>query len=278
MRKIFSTLIVSIILSGCTSAPILEPKTVDQIRIEQLLSTAIDLNDAENWLAAENTWKQLAQQYQLFDQRSQQAIALHNQAFAMMKQGKYQQSLQPIEQALKIDNDTTTSEFYRHTLLLLQIQQLMGESQNIETLIQEAEENNLLEKDAHTYILLLSQLVSNQMANEQVESASITLQKALNLTQDRFLLLTLNINQAKVLEKQKNTEQALQLWLQNLEESKSLANKLFIAESLAGIGRAYLGLGQLERAKDYLLRSSQNFQLLGQPAQSQQTKKILDEI
>lgn len=278
MRKIFSTLIVSIILSGCTSAPIPEPKTVDQIRIEQLLSTAIDLNDAENWLAAENTWKQLAQQYQLFDQRSQQAIALHNQAFAMMKQGKYQQSLQPIEQALKIDNDTTTSEFYRHTLLLLQIQQLMGESQNIETLIQQAEENNLLEKDARTYILLLSQLVSNQMANEQVESASMTLQKALNLTQDRFLLLTLNINQAKVLEKQKNTEQSLQLWLQNLEESKSLANKLFIAESLAGIGRAYLGLGQLERAKDYLLRSSQNFQSLGQPAQSQQTKKILDEI
>lgn len=280
MRVILSiATICCIVYSGCKSTPPPAPKPMPLTQVEQLLDTAINVSNSGNWLAAENTWAEVAKKYALLDMGDMQAIALHNQSYAAFKQGRYQIAHALATEAADINQEG--AEWWKNQILLLQIEKIIQYSdyeQRLKSLIQKEEEVQLITKDIKSWGLLLNEQGVFLLEGGETEAAILIFNKIQNqllLAPDERLDLTVKGNIALCHEREGNYILAHEEWNKILQEAKVRCDELQIARALQAKARCLWQEGAKEESLTYYRKAVNNYRWL---SMKEEALKALDSL
>lgn len=269
---------VVLVCGGCRSVPPPEPKPAAVLKVEQLALTAASVSEAGNWVAAENTWQEVAAQYGELDRREEQAVALHNQAVAAFRQNKYEVAETVAEQAAAINRQG--NEWWKNQILLLQIEGKKSPQKaasRLESLLVEAKKKSLEMSSPILWAILVNEQGVLLLGDGQAESAKVMFNKVLekgNL--DAVWVLVVRSNLALCAEQSTDYMGALQTWQEILEKARKLAEREIIATALEGVGRCELRLGNTEEARVALQRAMDNYGRLNMSVEQTRVKELLE--
>ncbi|MCK9315111.1 MAG: tetratricopeptide repeat protein [Verrucomicrobia bacterium] len=264
---------------GC-STPAPEPVPFPVHEAELLEATAINVMEAGNWKASEETWGEVARKYALLGRRDRQAIALHNQSYSAYRNGNYQSARALASEAASIN--LQGSEWWKNQILLLQIEQKTSQEsrqKRMEELLSLAETSNLEEKETALWVLLQNEYGSGLLREGVADKANGVIHRALEKVNavDRSTAWALNSNLAETEEALGRYDAALTSWNKLLEEAKELADRELIATALAGQGRSLWGSGRDYEAIMILQRAAKNFQWLGMEKESSELLELIEQ-
>lgn len=261
MKKynIFVVLIVATLLVGCsTSQPEPVPPAVQQIN--QLMETANSVSIAGNWIAAENTWEEIARKSALLDRRDLQAIALHNQAYAAYKQNHLDAALRLATEAAEINKQG--EQWWKNQILLLQIEKklsLESRTARLTSLEQTEKRDDLIHTFPHIFVLLQNEKGIDLLKEQKIEQSKTVFETALLNAKEPTMILAIKSNLALCAEEENDYEKSLELWNEILSQGKNITNSEIIATSLYGAGRCCWKLGRTSDAVILLRRAASNY-------------------
>ena len=267
-------------LYGCSSAKPPKPVPAPVGLAEQTAGQAVKLSAAENWTAADTQWQKALDEYRLLNDRTNEAIALHNLAGAQRHAGKVSTAYELLESAAAINSALhRDQEWWRNQIALLQIE---AQLQRTNELAQRFEKLRPLAKASSTQALFLNERGLWQTENADLDAAAADFREALRLftiEKNESGVATVLANEALLLEKQNKFREAADKWQEALRRFERLADVHGSAAGLTGRGRSLLAAQpNLPEAKDVLQRGEHNFRLLHNETQAREVAELLKKL
>jgi tetratricopeptide (TPR) repeat protein len=269
---------------GCSSTPPASPPPESVQEADQYKNSATRFSSRQQWAAAARDWERAARQYGLLNQRSQQAIALHNLAQAQRHRQQYQQAADSLSHATRLNLALGNStEWWRNQVLGLQLEAATGQTDVLDLHFKELVPRSDTEiQDTATKGAFLNEYGLHQLKKGETEAALTTFEVARAIFEKNGSLngqATTLANLARVHEAQAALEEAHQAWMNSLQIFEETGHLPGIATALAGLGRTLLHSNQnLDLAEDYLKRAASNFQQLKMEEEYLQTTELLQEL
>jgi tetratricopeptide (TPR) repeat protein len=255
------------LFAGCSSAkpPPPVPPVVQQA--SHFADNAAKQSAQQNWAGAVKAWQQALEQFRLVDDRTHEAVALHNLAQAQRELNQLDSAHELLEQAAALNLGLgRTNDWWRNQIALLQIETLIGKGEQPDRRLEELAPQVASVNEQRVRGLYLIELGRAQQragksteALQQFNSAEALFQK----TRDQSGLAAVAANRAQFFAAQNDFSNALSEWDRALAQYQKLADVGGLARSLAGKGTTLLEAKQdLAAAEDLLRRASGNFQAL----------------
>jgi tetratricopeptide (TPR) repeat protein len=267
------------VVSACRSAkPKPEPPTA-VARAERSMSQAQGLSEQQNWPAAVAEWRRAADDASLLNDRTNEAIALHNLAQAQRQLHDYEGAISNALAATAGNEKLgRKEEWWRNQILLLQLEAVATNHfperrfEELQPRLQEVGHRSL--RGAFWNELALWQQKGGE--NERAAETFGRAQSEYEATKDSAGIATVIANRAKLLEEQGQLELALRTWSDALTRFEQLADPDGIAHSLAGHGRTLLEAKKdLSAAEDELRRAARNFRNLKMESEARKVEELL---
>jgi tetratricopeptide (TPR) repeat protein len=284
MKSLFAVpvLACAVSLCGCRSAKPKPEPPLAVTRAERSMSQAQELSLQQNWSAAAAEWKKAADEASLLNDRTNEAVALHNLANAQRHLNQYDTAISNATGATELNAKLDrTDEWWRNQILLLQLEALSTNSSLAarfdQLLPRLAQVNDPAIRGAVWNELGLSQHRAGEL-NKALESLSRA-QAQYQAAKDAAGVATAIANRAKVLESQREFEQAIPAWADALQRFQRLADPVGIAHSLLGHGRTLLAAKRdLPLAEEHLRRAARNFRSLKLDAEAARATELLTQV
>jgi tetratricopeptide (TPR) repeat protein len=261
------TLTLIFLLFGCASQkPSPEPPAA--VRVAQgTTERAARLSQMQSWPAAAREWQTATDQYHLLNDRTNEAVALHNLAQAKRELGEPRESRNLLERAAAINEELKRDrEWWRNQTALLQVDAQLNQAEALgsrfEKLLPRAKE--IIDSEVHG--LFVNELGLWQQSRSQFVEAQSSFQQAEQLFQSAGIdygVAVATANRAHLCERQKNFAAAVEIWRTALRRFEKLGDARGIAEALAGEGRSLLeSSGNLTTSEELLRRAAQSYRTL----------------
>ena len=270
------------LLAGCSSRRPTSPIPGSVALAQRAAAQAAKLSESGSWTSAAMHWQVAADHYAALNDRSTEAISLHNLAQARKELGALDEAHQVLEQAARLNEELSrTNEWWRNQLALLQVEALLKQTQSLsirfEKLIPRA--GRLAEASMHG--LFLNELGLWRQSEGHLEKAGESFHQA----EQRFLaakhepgVATVLANRASLEQQRKNYPGAIASWRAALRRFEQLGDVRGVARALAGEGRALLSAQQdLPAAEDLLRRAARNYRTTKNSKELAATLEVLAE-
>jgi tetratricopeptide (TPR) repeat protein len=273
-------LIAAALITGCRSAKPPPQKPMHVEEAQRAVAQAAKLSQSENWPAAAKQWGLAADLYFLLNDRTNAAMALHNEGQAYREVADYKSAETSLSEAAKINQELgKTKEWFRNYLALAQVA-ANATNTNALALRLEALAEHVTEIDDpalkgtfHNEIGL-ARLEQRRFsdANEAFQRAASYFKEA----RDKFGSATVIAHLAKVYEGQRNYPAAADGWVAALGEFETLANPVGITYALTGLGRTLLLANQdLPKSEELLRTAVRNYRKLKKTKELKETEALL---
>lgn len=268
------------VLVGCRSA---KPPPAPPVHVEEAqraAAQATKFTEGENWAAAAKQWGVAADLYFLLNDRTNAAIALHNEGQAYREAGDYQSAEEPLAHAAKINQELgLRKEWFRNYLALAQAaanakdtNAVMQRLEALSARVGEIDDASLKGTFHNEVGLWRLQQRRFTDATEAFKRAGDYFAEA----KDKIGSATIMAHHAKVYEGQRNYPAAMDSWQAALGEFETLANPSGIAYALTGLGRTLLLANQdLPKAEDLLRRAARNYRTLKKGKELREAERLL---
>jgi tetratricopeptide (TPR) repeat protein len=243
------------------------------------MSQAQGLSEQENWPAALAQWRKAADDASLLNDRTKEAIALHNLAQAQRQLHDYEGALtNALAAAAANEKLGRKEEWWRNQVLLLQMESIATNHspakrfEELQPRLQEVGNRSLRGAFWNELALWQQKRAENEHAAETFARAQSEYEGA----KDSTGVATVVANRAKLMEEQGQLELALRAWTDALTRFEQLADPGGIAHSLAGHGRTLLAAKKdLPTAEDELRRAARNFRSLKMESEARKVEELL---
>lgn len=280
MKALLQLLAISAIALGCSSAKPPKPVAPAVSAADESAAQARKLSAAGNWQSASGQWQSALERYRLLNDRTNEAIALHNLAGAKQQTGDLKTAHDLFESAAALNSSLKSDEQWWHNqVALLQVEAQAGSTNELTTRFEKL--NGLLGKVNNRQI---KALYANERGlwnsgNGNFGPAAADFAQALQwfrAEKDESGIATVMANEALLLERQSKFTEAAEAWRLAQNAFESLANPIGIAVSMTGRGRSLLAAKQdLPLAEDLLRRAARNFRVLHAESQMHDAEKLL---
>ena len=285
VKKVAETLalpiaIFAVLTGGCHSAkpPPSQPVHVEEA--QRAVVQAAKLTQSENWAAAAKQWTLAADLYFLLNDRTNAAMALHNEGQAYREAGDYKSAGASLAEAASINEELgRRKEWFRNYLALAQVAANANDTsavaQRLEALathIGEIDDPSL--KGTFHNEIGLWRLEQRRFsdATEAFQRAATYFKEA----KDQFGRATVMAHQAKVYEGQRNYPAAMDGWQAALGQFDALANPAGITYALMGLGRTLLLANEdLPKAEALLRLAVRNYRTLKKGKELKEAEALL---
>jgi tetratricopeptide (TPR) repeat protein len=243
------------------------------------MSQAQGLSQQQNWPAAAAEWKRAADDASLLNDRTNEAVALHNLAQAQVQLKDYDSAISNAVAAARL-NETSghAQEWWRNQILLLQLEATgtnrspEKRSGELELRLQEVSNRSLRGAFWNESALWQQKRGDFNRAAETFGRAQTEYESA----RDPAGVATVIANRARLMEEQGALDGALRAWAEALRRFEQLADPYGIAHALAGHGRTLLAAGKdIATAEEELRRAARNFRNLKMEDEARRTNEIL---
>jgi len=243
-------------------------------------SQAAKLSSAGNWTSAATQWQSALNQYRLLNDRTNEAIALHNLAEAQVQTGNPGQGRELLETAASINASLKNdNQWWRNQIALLQLEARLRATNELATRFEKLTPISAKLSDQNLQALFLNELGLWQMEKGEDEAATASFRDAVQLfaaPKNESGHATVLANQGLLLERQTNFRDAAEKWAEAQKLFERLADANGIALSMAGHGRALLQVDEdSAQAKDLLRRAERNFRLLHNESLAREIAELL---
>ena len=268
------------LIAGCRSAkpPAIQPVHVEEA--QRAAEQAAKFADQENWPSAARQWGAAADLYFLLNDRTNAAIALHNQGRAYRTADDLRSAEVALTDAAKINEELgRPKEWFRNYLALAQVAANAGATnvvaERLEALSRRVGEID----DPDLKGVFHNEVGLSRLEQRRFSDAAGAFERANNYfkeAKDRYGSATVMANQAKVYERQGNYPAAMDGWQAALGDFETLANPIGIAHSLMGLGRTLVLANQdLPKAEDLLRRAARNYRTLKKEKELTEAEALL---
>ncbi|HKQ39602.1 MAG TPA: hypothetical protein VJ063_16115 [Verrucomicrobiae bacterium] len=279
-KSVAIAIIAAAVFVGCRSA---KPPPVPAPHVEEAqraAAQAAKFTEGENWPGAAKEWGVAADLYLLLNDRTNVAMALHNQGQAYREAGDYQSAEGVLTEAAKINQELESrKEWFRNYLALAQVAANANETnaiaQRLEALAGRIGEvdDAALKGTFHNEVGLW------RLEQRRFSDATEAFKRAADYfaeAKNKLGSATVIAHQAKVYEGQRNYPAAMDNWQAALGEFETLANPAGIAYALTGLGRTLLLANQdLPKAEDLLRRAAKNYRTLKKGKELREAESLL---
>ncbi len=272
--------IAASLLAGCRSA---KPPPAPAIHVDEAQrasSQAAKLSEEENWGGAVRQWGLAADLYFLLNDRTNAAVALHNQGQAYRAGGDFKSAERVLLESAKINDELgLRKEWFGNYLALAQISAYTGDAKAVAERLESLSrrvgdiDDPALKGTFHTEVGL------SRLEQRRFSDAVEAFERAGNYfadAKDKFGTATIVAHRAKVYERQGNYPAAMDGWQAALGEFETLANPEGIAHALTGLGRTLLLANRdLPQAESLLRRATRNYRTLKKTKELQEAEALL---
>ncbi len=270
-----------LLLAGCASAPPPPPVPPARRQAQFQAETAAKLSQIQNWTAANREWQQVADQFAALNDRTNEAIALHNLAQARRELGQVEAAHTLLEQAARLNQESgRTNEWWRNQIVLLQIEVAEKRAEDLRQRFESLTPFVSTISGTDLGGLFFNELGQWQQQQGQFSAATNSFNQAEQVflkTGWREGSAAVQVNRAQLFLAQTNCAAAQQEWRRALTSYEALAEPSGIAHCLAGIGRTLLVAKSYKEAEKYLRQAARNYRTLKKPAAQIETLQLLVE-
>lgn len=279
-----SLLLVSLIVlgTGCRTPPPPPPIPAAIQEAQRLGLQATRLQDAGQWAAASAWWVRAARQFQLINDRTNLAVALHHQGTCKQALGKPKEAAEHLEQAAQLNQDLGLEEtWWRNQIALVQVEAADAPElarKRLEQLNQRLPGPH----DTASQALLAHETARAKLRLQQPEAALSDLAIAAARFQeagDTFGLAAVDASRAQALEGLGRLPESEAAWRSALGIFENRGHLRGIATALAGLGNCLALQGRdIAEAERLLRTSAENFEAMGLAAEARQARKTLENV
>jgi tetratricopeptide (TPR) repeat protein len=279
-KAILLMLNAELLFLGCSSAKPPKPAPAAVAAADRSATQAAKLSASQNWTAAIIQWQSAVDRYRLLNDRTNEAIGLHNLAEARQHAGDWAQAHELFEAASALNSALKIDEqWWRNQIALLQVEAKSSRTNELARRIEELTPRFKQLANRSLRALFLNELGLWHTERADFDAATKDFGDALQLfavEKNDPGVATVLANQGLLMERQKNFSAAAQKWNEAQKLFERLAEPKGIAVSMAGHGRALLKAEQdLAQAKDLLRRAERNFRMLRDETRARQTAELL---
>lgn len=252
---------------GCASKPPPPPPPKAWEEANRLAAQATRLQAAGDWTAALAWWDRAARQFRLLNDRTNLAMAWHNEAVAHRALGRPAEALRHLEWAARLNADLgQTQAWWRNQIVLLQVANDAASPEALRTLARWDGRPDGLE-DGALGAVLLHERARAWMTAGRLDEALKEAERAMAAYEragDRAGKAAAGVIYAKILRRLGKFTQSATAWSRVLGEFEALGDPRGVAVSLAGWGGSLGDEGkELGKALDLLGRAEANYEALG---------------
>jgi len=253
--------------TGCASkqTPVAPPKAWEEAN--RLSAQAARLQAGGDWPAALAWWERAGRQYRLLNDRTNLAVAWHNQAVAQRALGRSADALRTLELAARLNADLhQTQAWWRNQIVGLQVATDLARPDAKEALARlDARSAELADGPlAGTFLHERARLL---MSRGELDEALRDCARALAVFErdgDRYGKSAAVVVRAKILRRLGRNGEAAESWAAALSEFEAQGDARGIAVALAGWGGCLAAEGKDSgKALDLLERAEANYRDLG---------------
>jgi len=269
-----------LLLTACSSTKPPKPLPPAVESADRSASQAAKLSAQGNWEAAAKQWQSALDHYRLLNDRTNEAIALHNLAEARQQTGDFDAAHSLLESAASLNSTLKNDDqWWRNQITLLQVEAQSGRSNELASRLEKLGPLSRPLQNRTLKGLFLNELGLWHSKTSDFDRAANDFTEALQLfraDKNETGAGTVLANQALLLERQTKFGDAAQAWSLAQKTFETLANPMGIAVSMAGRGRSLLEAQQdLPQAEDFLRRAAQNFRVLQARQQAEDATQLL---
>ncbi len=267
--------------TGCTTAkPPSPPPPTKVAAAQRAAEQAAQLSQVQNWPAAAREWQLAADSYSLLNDRTNEAIALHNLAQAQRELGQGNDARRLLEEAARLNHELgRTDQWWRNQIALLQLDAQAGRTNDLRVRFDKLFPQASQIHDRSVLALFLNELGLWQQRQGELSKAAETFRQAgehFAAARDRGGAAAVLANQAGLYERQQNYPAAVDAWNTALVQFESLAEPRGITRALQGLGRTLLAAREdLPHAEELLRRAARNYRILNASTDLETTLKLL---
>jgi len=271
-----------LVLAGCRSAKPPPPVPMPVAVAERNATQAAKLSAEGNWSGAAGAWERALSEYRLLNDRTNEAIALHNLGEAREQLGSLDSAHQLLEEAASINAARKADEqWWRNQIALLQIEAKAHQTNVLSERFARLESRSGNLKGTLRG-LFLNERGLWQTGRREFEKADADYVEAFRLfaaVDDGPGMAAVISNEALLLERQEKFQAAADKWRDALARFEKMSNPLGIAISMLGRGRALVQAKQnAEEARDLLQRANRNFKTLHQESEASEAAELLKNL
>lgn len=254
-------------LAGCASKPAPPPPPRAWEEAGRLSRQAAQLQGKGDWNGALAWWDRAARQYQLLNDRTNLAVALHNQGVVCRALGRTEDATADLERAAELNAVLgQTNAWWRNQIALLQVANDAGKP-GLGEIVDRLNGQPGRPRDGDLGAVLAHERARAWMAMGRLpealgeaEGAVSGFEKSGNGPGRSAARVTV----AKILRRLERFEQAVQVWEGVLREFEAMGDARGVAVSLAGWGGCLAAAGkEPAMAAGLLERAEANYRALG---------------
>ena len=280
LAKTLALPIAAVLMAGCHSAKPQPQKPIHVEEAQRALVQAAKLSESENWSAAAKQWGLTADLYFLLNDRTNAAMALHNEGQACRETADYKSAQAALAQAASINQELgRNKDWFRNNLALAQVAANAVDTnalaQRLEALAAHIDDidDPALKGTFHNEVGLW------RLEQRRFPEATESFQRAGNYfkeAKDKLGRATVIAHEAKVYEGQRNYPAAMDGWQAALGEFETLANPAGVTYAITGLGRTLLLANQdLPKAEQLLRLAVRNYRTLKKGKELKEAEALL---
>ncbi|MCC7376489.1 MAG: hypothetical protein IT581_17650 [Verrucomicrobiales bacterium] len=270
------------VASGCRTAPPPPPIPPAIQDAHRLAQQAAKLQEAGQWTAASAWWERAARQFQLLNDRTNLAVALHNQGTCRQALGQSKDAASLLEAAARLNLELSLTEaWWRNQLALVQLEGATN-PERAQSRIHDLTAQNPGPADASSRALLSHESARADLRAGQAEAALGELEaasKAFQEANDPLGQAAAAVTRAQALERLKKFDEAEAAWRSALAMFEAHGQLRGIATALAGWGSCLSIQGRNPaEAASLLSRAADNFEALGMRDEARRARATLEKL
>ncbi|MBL9135702.1 MAG: tetratricopeptide repeat protein [Verrucomicrobiales bacterium] len=281
-RAATALLILATVGGGCHTAPPPPPVPGTLLEAQRLALQATRLQDASQWAAASVGWQRAARQFQLINDRTNLAVALHHQGICQQALGKPEEAAARLEQASRLNDELgLATPWWRNQIALVQLEASTAPDQ-AQARLDRLNHRHPGPDDAMSQGLLAHETARAKLRHHQPAPALADLALATTRFQEAgatFGQAAVEVTRAQTLEALGRLSEAESAWRSALAVFEAGGQLRGIATAMAGLGNCLAMQGrQAAEAESLLRRSAENFEALGLAPEARQARSALDQL
>lgn len=257
------------LVGGCASksSPPAPAKAKAWVEADRLSRQAARLQSEGDWNGALAWWDRAALQFQLLNDRTNLAMAWHNQGMARRALGRTDEAIADLERAARVNAELgLTESWWRNQIGLLQVANDV-QSPRLGELLGELDRRTGRPESGQLGAILSHERARAWMAMGRLEEARVEAERAVtgfDAIADRAGKAAARVTLAKTLRRLGQFGEAEAVWRGVLAEFEAMGDPRGVAVSLAGLGGCLAeGGGDTRVAADLLKRAEENYLALG---------------
>ncbi len=253
--------------AGCASKPVPPPPPRAWAEADRLSRQAARLQSEGDWNGALAWWDRAARQFQLLNDRTNLAMAWHNQGMAHRALGRTDEATTELERAAKVNAELgLTDSWWRNQIGLLQVAN-DARSPRLEELLRDLDRQPGRPEAGRPGAVLAHERARAWMTMGRLPEALEEAGRArveFESIEDRAGRAAAQVTVAKILRRLGRFREAEAVWREVLVEFEAMGDPRGVAVSLAGWGGCLADAGgDLVVAEGLLKRAEENYFALG---------------